>query len=74
MKKYLIMASLLVTCGMSFAANEKLLCARPPENRANIDAAGVLDHGKKPCLLPITKDYSLLEKIKSFVLPYSSSY
>lgn len=72
MKKYLIMASLLVMCGMSFAANE--LCARPPENLVNIDAAGVLDNGKKPCLLPISKDYSLVEKIKSFILPYSSSY
>lgn len=73
MKKYLIMAGLLVTCSMSFAANGEL-CTRLPDDRTNIDAAGVLDTGRKPCLLPIPKDYSPLERIKNSILPYLSSY
>jgi hypothetical protein len=74
MKKHLITAGLLVACSVSFAANGKLLCTRLPDDRANIDAAGVLDTGRKPCLLPIPKDYSPLERIKNSVLPYLSSY
>lgn len=74
MKKYLIAAGLLVMCGISFAANERLCAGGMDGNRANanVDANGVWH---KPCLLPITDDdYSYPEWVKKSILPYLSSY
>ena len=73
MKKYLIAAGLLVMCGISFAANERLCAGGMDGNQANanVDANGVWH---KPCLLPVPKDYSYLEWIKKSILSYLSSY